>query len=561
MSAWKRFAYLFRKHPLFRVFLYALFLGAGILISISVSFRTKVVPEIVSINPPIGSAGDIMVIRGSGFGKQRETSAVTIGGGSITASRYLSWSDTEIRLMLPPNVNDGLVVVETASGKSEPKIFANAANIPVAVRTDITTTLPIINSVSAGTQAAYSGQLLTLAGANFGTVQGDSQVLFTPSYSKSTEIQVDSIPALGKNYDYEFWSDTEIRVRLPDGAATGPLYVKTANGISNTQRITVGNPLGTKQFGDGRVYVLHFNADVSNAEVSRDAALILRMPRPQLSVTQPKVDVQECTPQPVVADFNGMIIHQIQLDELRGGKTFFTHSFIVPVYSVTTEIDAARVTAYTEKSRLLYESETAPDELLKSDSPEIIALAQSIVKNERNPYRQAQLLYEYLLDTCTLLQKTRPGESSPYDMLTTQSGDSYDYAVLFCALARSLKIPAIPIAGVIVDSERLARNHWWCEFYLERFGWTPVDPGLGAGLDFTPFGKAPDAPRSFYFGNMDNQHIAFSRGWKAVKPAIPHSKSVYHPRTYALQSIWEESSPGVEHYSSFWSEPIVAGIY
>jgi transglutaminase-like putative cysteine protease len=335
--------------------------------------------------------------------------------------------------------------------------------------------------------------------------------------------------------------------------------VKTDKGMSNARPLTVASPVGIKQFGDGRVYVIHFNADISNAVVSEPSSLILRMPRPQVSASQPKVDVQECMPEPVIADFNDMILHQILLDELGIGKAFFTHSFVMPVYSVTTEIDAARVPAYT--SRALYEAETAADDLIKSDDARIIALAQSIVKTERNPYLQARLIYNYLLDACTLLPETRGGENSAYDILADTRGDSYDFAILFCALLRSLKIPAVPIAGIIVDSEKQARNHWWCEFYVERFGWVPVDPGLGAGLRFTPFGTPPEDARAFYFGNMDVYHIAFSRGWKTVKPAIPDSKNVYRPRTYAFQSIWEEASAGTQQYSSFWSEPIISGIY
>jgi transglutaminase-like putative cysteine protease len=283
------------------------------------------------------------------------------------------------------------------------------------------------------------------------------------------------------------------------------------------------------------------------------------MPRPQVSASQPKVDLQECAPEPVIADSNDMIIHQIQLDELGGRKAFFTHSFVMPVYSVTTQIDDTKVPAFT--SRALYTAETAADDLIKSDDPQIIALAQSIIKTERNPYLQALLVYNYLLDYYTLLQETRGGGDNAYDILTTASGDSYDFAVLFCALLRSLKIPAVPIAGILVDSDKQARNHWWCEFYVERFGWVPVDPGLGAGLRFTPFGTPPADARAFYFGNMDVYHIAFSRGWKTVKPAIPNSKSVYRPRTYAFQSIWEETSASTQQYSSFWSEPIIAGIY
>jgi transglutaminase-like putative cysteine protease len=400
---------------------------------------------------------------------------------------------------------------------------------------------------------------VTLTGANFGAARGDAAVLFTPAYPKAAGMEIEYKTPSTRDYDYEYWSDSEIRVRVPDGAASGSVSVKTEKGISNARPLTIASPAGVKQFGEGRVYVIHFNTDISNAVISEPSSLILRMPRPQVSASQPKVNVEECAPEPVIADFNDMIIHQIQLDELGSGKAFFTHSFVIPVYGVSTVIDEARVPAFT--SRALYTAETAADDLIKSDDPEIVALAQVIIKTERNPYLQARLVYDYLLDYYTLLQETRGGESNAYDILMTSSGDSYDFAVLYCALLRSLKIPAVPIAGIIVDSDKSARNHWWVEFYVERFGWVPVDPGLGAGLRFTPFGTPPDNARAFYFGAMDEYHIAFSRGWKAVKPAIPNSKSVYRPRTYAFQSIWEETSNGTQQYSSFWSEPIIAGIY
>jgi hypothetical protein len=67
------------------------------------------------------------------------------------------------------------------------------------------------------------------------------------------------------------------------------------------------------------------------------------------------------------------------------------------------------------------------------------------------------------------------------------------------------------------------------------------------------------AERSFAALNSD--HVAFSRGWRAVKSAFPDSHIVYRPRTFAFQSIWEESTVGTESYSSFWSDPVITGVY
>ena len=105
------------------------------------------------------------------------------------------------------------------------------------------------------------------------------------------------------------------------------------------------------------------------------------------------------------------------------------------------------------------------------------------------------------------------------------------------------------------------RPHWWTEFYIEGFGWVPVDISLGMGLPYKSF-RPVENNVEFYFGNLDGQHIAFSKGWNEIKQTISqNSKIVYRPKTYALQSIWEESSEGNVNYSSLWNDPIVLGLY
>lgn len=87
-----------------------------------------------------------------------------------------------------------------------------------------------------------------------------------------------------------------------------------------------------------------------------------------------------------------------------------------------------------------------------------------------------------------------------------------------------------------------------------------MDVALGIGLEYRAF-KPIANTHDFYFGNLDSQHIAFSRGWNEVKQSLINSKVVYRPKSYALQSIWEESSSGNINYSSLWNDPIVLGIY
>ena len=60
---------------------------------------------------------------------------------------------------------------------------------------------------------------------------------------------------------------------------------------------------------------------------------------------------------------------------------------------------------------------------------------------------------------------------------------------------------------------------------------------------------------------MDSQHIAFSRGFHQIKQSALNSKIVYRPRTYALQSVWEEAGDATSSYSSLWNNPMILGIY
>ena len=105
-----------------------------------------------------------------------------------------------------------------------------------------------------------------------------------------------------------------------------------------------------------------------------------------------------------------------------------------------------------------------------------------------------------------------------------------------------------------------AFSHWWSEFYIENFGWIPVDIALGSGLEYKSFKNVED-PKTFYFGNIDSQHIIFSRGYNEVKPTLSGGHIVSRDRTFAVQSIWEESSAGTVNYSSLWNEPVIAGVY
>lgn len=571
------FSVLFRKYSSVRLGILIFLVAAAFLIISLATVKSKKSPSIQTIVPSVGSPGDTMIIKGSNFGENRGNSFVEIGGSRVTASGYLSWSDDTIRIVLPANVQDGLVFVQTKSGKSKPEFFANETGIPVEVRGSENTFQPVITSVQPS-ECSY-GSLVTISGTNFGSSKGKNNVLFSANRDdaklkqqnagdKTGELELQYIAADSDDFDYESWSDSEIKVRVPDGAISGPVVVRTEKGDSNSYELKIDLTSEIKSFTSRKTYLIEVYADIENLDSKNSTNITLRMPKPVTSANQPLAEMTECSPNPVLEDFKNTVVYRFELaksskiSSKNPQKQRFKQDYIISSYDVNTNINPKNVRDFSaaEKERALYKTYVASDELVKLDE-NVKNLAAQITGKEKNPYQKAKMIYDYLLENYKLLKDLRKTDASPYDLENKKSGDAYDFAVFYTALLRASQIPAATMSGILVDTDLTAKNHWWTEFYLENFGWIPVDVALGMGMEYKSF-KAVDDAKSFYFGNLDGQHIAFSRGWNELKRTISeNSKVVARQRTYALQSIWEESSEGKVNYSSLWNDPVVKGIY
>ena len=558
--------YFFRKSPVIRTLCWialALIFALG---SLLFGLHVNQKPVIYSINPPVGSPGDLIIITGKGFGNTRETNYVEFGGSKLTSSSYISWTDSEIKVVLPANVRDGLVVVETKSNRSKPAFFANATAAPIAVTQNPQTTAPIITSLSP--EKISVGTLITISGVNFGNAKDNSKVFFSvnrekpindENFASKSQDDLAFTEANEDDFDYEYWSDNEIRLYVPDGAVSGDIFVSTNKGKSPMRHIEINKKIGTKSFISPKTYVIQVAVDIDDTAGDKDSQIILRCPRPFTSPAQPVVLVSECSPDPIIYDFQHTIIHQTS--GARGsGKTKFKQNFAVTSYDTRTEIFPSAINSSASINKNLKASATKADSCIPSDNEEIIKLARSIAKNEKNPYTIAALTYNYMLKEFEILQDIRKGNISPLDLLQTKHGDAYDFAVIFTALLRANGIAALPDSGILVETDLKTRPHWWSEFFIPGFGWLPIDIALAAGLDYQPWQK-DIVPHQFYFGNLDSQHILFNRGWNEFKPSAPNNKTVSRPRSYSLQSIWEEASGKTIKYSSYWSNPTVIGVY
>ena len=571
-----RLSYGLRKSPWARFALLALFFAVGIFLLVFFTRKDFKKPVLTDISPGVGTAGDILLLRGQNFGSFRGSSYVEFCGNRLTESGYVSWEDKAIRVIVPGNTQDGLVYVATRAGRSNPEFFANELDIPVEMPENPMSVVPVVTALSV--QEAAPGQILTISGRNFGSSRGESNVYFSarrdgdgvsnlPDFdgfdAESKKLKYSGFASPSESdFDFEYWSENEIRIRVPDGAASGSVFVATNEGRSTLQPFTVKSRAGQKNWTRTRTYLIQVGADFYNIKGNDSAAVTIHLPRPLVLSWQPEAIMTESVPEPALLDYRGNSIFQIAPADKTSAKNSSSarQNYVVSCCSIECDVNKDYALPFKEKSRMLYRTYTRPDEIVPSADKDVLELLPKIIFQVKNPYRQAELVFDYFVENYKIVSRQRSAQSSPLDMIKSKRGDAYDFAALYAALLRAAGVPCRVLSGILIDADKQTKNHWWNEFYIENFGWIPVDAALAAGLDFKPF----QAERNFgkyYFGNIDAQRVAFSLSYKAIKQSLLSNKTVSMPRSYAMQSIWEESSADVESYSSYWIVPAVLGIY
>ena len=518
-------------------------------------------PTIAAIEPPLGEPGATLVIRGKHFGAERGDARVEFDGSAPTASSYLLWSDDRIEVRIPLYADSSLVRVATQAGRSNARMFMSRALLPSIPSGSTGQALgPTIDSLSS--ESGAIGSLLIIRGLNFGTNRDGSSVLFSwvgevPTQVKSDESGHGYVSPQDAFGEYESWSDKEIRVRIPDGAISGGLAVKTEKGTSPIRYFQISEAPGTRSYLQRKTYAVSSFVTVSRVRASSQNALYLWMPFPAESPYQRGVKALGRSTEPLIPNYRGLSVYRLA-DLVDDKLVTITQDHLVQVYGVETDIKPERIKAPADHAPRLYVTLTAPDQMVPSSDQSIVAFAQKAAGREKNPYRLAQTMLASLGQAVAFDAKA--AHDSPAKALAAGKGDSWDIALLYAAVLRAVGVPAVPVVGVVMDDSRRAWNHAWVEFYVYGFGWVPVDPALMFGATIGNF-VPPFEDRSHYFGNMDDRHIAFSRGLASVDKINPDGRTVFASRRYSLQNIFEEASGGLTSYTSFWSDVEITGVY
>ncbi|MDR2467603.1 MAG: IPT/TIG domain-containing protein [Spirochaetaceae bacterium] len=484
------------------------------------------------LEPRIGKTGDYVTIHGHDFGEEQGESFVSFGGIIPTQTSYAAWNNNLIVVRIPDFGESCMLTVQCGSRKSNGVLFSTEDSMPVLSTT--ARGLPVISAIVPA--ETHVGKIIEIQGNGFGESRETSQVYFT--WGAETRSGLTSpLPVLEEQGGYELWNDRTLQVRVPDGAVSGLVQVVTAKGASNSALLTISGAPGTKKIKDRKTYSIAYSVDVRVAQSTLPNFLFLWLPLPANSSTQLNKDLLERNIEPFIENYRGTALYQF-IDVPSGFSRKVSVSYLVDVFGIETEVQAHKVSAAQEPA--IEKALPAAPVLNSSDAARIEAEAHAITGNETNPYTKARLIYTKLL-------------SEP-------SQGAYNDVMRFCALSRAAKLSAIPVAGVLVAKNRQTLPHTWAEFWLDGFGWVPVDITLGKGTAPSGF-MLPGNYAEYYFGSLDNNRLSFSHGETQLAPLDGAGRTLSRPQEYALQNIWEESSGGITAYSSHWSEITITGIY
>jgi hypothetical protein len=191
-------------------------------------------------------------------------------------------------------------------------------------------------------------------------------------------------------------------------------------------------------------------------------------------------------------------------------------------------INSSLMTEYNETSDL-YKKYTQPEKLIQSNDPRIISEAQNITSGETNPHEKVFKIYNFVITH--MHYATQQEERGALWALENGIGDCSEYSYLFVALCRAAGIPAKAKAGFAFhySSETIEDGHMWAEYYLENYGWIPVDATwqLFDTINYRHFSSIQSIPEltpyTNYFFNSTAGPEPYDEQTVKLKPCSPNT--------------------------------------
>lgn len=517
--------------------------------------RSLLLPSISSVSPRDFDPGSKVSIQGKGFGEERGSGSVELDGTPLTATSYLSWSGEEIDFLVPYSLDSGILRVKGPWGRSNPEAIVSRFKTPMPPSGEAAVSVrPVVDKLSP--EEAAVGELLVIEGLGFGSNLQFSSVRFPKSKAEATANESSSSeeyvePQVDQSM-YESWDDKRIVVRVPEGAGSGVLVVKTPQGSSEPYTFRVKSGTGSKYLFDPIVYTIEFRVDAYLRSGSAGPFFVY-LPDPPTTSSQSLDSIGSDATFSLPGASGGYVAYRFEAEG--EGKAIRTAR--LTVRGVETDLSS-----YKDKFKgpiptflLPY---LADEPTMPAASKDVKALVVKIVGAEANPQRKATLIWTWMKKTLVWNDQAPVAGRTALSALREGRGDARQCAFLACALLRAAQVPAVPVAGLLVLKDGKLFPHCWLEYYLPALGWIPFDPSLASGA--RPGGFEPgfdDSGR--YFGSLDNRHLAVTRGTLTVTPRLKGSRLKESGAAWSLQTLYEEAQGSGA--TSSWAPVALTGRY
>ena len=157
----------------------------------------------------------------------------------------------------------------------------------------------------------------------------------------------------------------------------------------------------------------------------------------------------------------------------RGTNVDIACEYVVDYVTYSIVVDFNRIKEiyqYDTESDIYKNYLGSTGEYIVPTNPEIVSIASSLWKDSKNILDYARRCYEFTAANYRYLNPYT-GLHTLEENLKNGGGDCGNLSAIYMSLLRNKEIPARPVVCIKPDGS----FHVWSEFYLEGYGWIPVD--------------------------------------------------------------------------------------
>jgi sugar lactone lactonase YvrE len=208
----------------------------------------------------------------------------------------------------------------------------------------------------------------------------------------------------------------------------------------------------------------------------------------------------------IISDKWGQKVARFQFDEVKAGEMAeASFKTAIRLYDHWYLIKPEKVGSLKDIPKDIKEKYLVNDTKFAMDSEAIQNAVRKAIGDESNPYWIMRNIFNYIINN--MYYELVGGWNIASTVLERGSGSCSEYSFIFISMCRAAGLPA-RYAGSIAQRGDLASEdeifHRWCEVYLPKVGWFPIDPS-GGDRD-TPEKQA------LYIGHVANKYLITTTG-------------------------------------------------